>query len=222
MLFRSYAALENLFTSTGITFILSPRPTGTDSDELPVALLAMIPELCLKTSDFTIDFKNDRLVNPQFEDQVRDYFFDLSAKFGSNDLTQLDTMSSVAPLQPGAAESLATFLFRYQFYLLTKSALQAARDLLTSSIASIATPCSLNTIINLYNNNYTTRANDSLDKIAQMFGVTVDSLCAANPTLAKSAPKLGDRLFVPSNELKYISQTNDNLAALAEIGRAHV
>ena len=141
-----YATLTSLFESNGVSFALTPRPTASGTDELPAALLAMIPELKLSTPDFTIDFTADRRVGSDYEQAIRDYFAKLAAKFGSD------------PAQPRAAadvtvESLATFVFRYQFYMLAKAVVQGARDWLNASTLTLAAPASLAEVANLYNNN---------------------------------------------------------------------
>jgi LysM repeat protein len=201
-----YGTLTSLFESNGVSFTLTPRPT--DGDELPTALLAMIPELTLSTPDFTIDFTADRRVNSDYEQSIRDYFAKLSAKFGSD------------PAQPRAAaeatvESLATFVFRYQFYMLTKAVVQGARDWLNASTLTLAAPASVAAVANLYNNNYTTRAGDTLASIAGMFGLTEPELAAANPDLPLAGPATGDAIFVPAQQVAYTSQANDTLAGLA-------
>ncbi|MCX8477835.1 MAG: LysM domain-containing protein [Sphingomonas sp.] len=204
-----YGTLTSLFQTNGVVFTVTPRPdSGSGSDELPAAVLAMIPELRLSTPDFTIDFTADRRVGSDYEQTIRDYFASLSAKFGSD----------AAPPQAAddaTVESLATFVFRYQFYMLAKSVVQAARDLLGGSTLTLTAPASLAEVANLYNNNYTTRPGDTLASIAPMFGLTEPVLAAANPDLPAAGPSVGDAIFVPAQQVGYTSQANDTLAGLA-------
>lgn len=204
-----YSALASLFQTNGVVFTVTPRPdSGSGSDELPAAVLAMIPELRLSTPDFTIDFTADRRVGSDYEQTIRDYFANLSAKFGSD---------AVPPqaADDTTVESLATFVFRYQFYMLAKSAVQAARDLLNGSTLTLTAPASLADIANLYNNDYTTRSSDTLASIAAMFGLTEPVLAAANPDLPTGGPSVGDAVFVPAQQVGYTSQANDTLDGLA-------
>ena len=128
-----YAALTGLFEDNEIVFTLTPRPVSGNGSELPAAVLAMIPELRLSTPDFSIDFTADRRVGSDYEQTIRDYFADLSAKFGTD-----GTPPQAA--NDTSAESLATFVFRYQFYMLAKSVVQAARDLLGGSTLGLHRP----------------------------------------------------------------------------------
>jgi LysM repeat protein len=203
-----YAALTGMFASNGVVFTLTPRPTTGSGDDLPAAILSMIPELKLSTPDFTIDFTADRRVSSDYETTIRDYFANLAAKFGSDE---------GAPKAANAAtvESLATFVFRYQFCLLTKSVVQAARDLLGGSTLSLTAPMSLTAIANLYNNNYTTRSGDTLASIAALFGLTAAVLGAANPDLPLAGPAPGDAIFIPAQQVTYTSVANDTLDGLA-------
>lgn len=205
----AYSALTSLFETNGIVFTLAPRPTtGNATDEVPAALLAMIPELKLSTPDFGIDFTADRRVNADYEQSIRTYFATLSAKFGSS------------PAAPHAAtnssvESLATFLFRYQFYMLTKAVVQGARDWLNASTLTLPAPASLTTVANLYNNNYMARPGDTLATIAAMFGLTTADLAASNPDVPASGPSVGEAIFIPAQLVAYTSQPKDTLANLA-------
>ncbi|WP_107694426.1 LysM peptidoglycan-binding domain-containing protein [Nitrosospira sp. Nsp2] len=203
-----YGTLTGLFESNGIVFTLTPRPVTSGGDELPAALLAMIPELRLSTPDFSIDFTADRRVSSDYENTIRDYFSNLAAKFGT------DGMPPQAANET-TVESLATFVFRYQFCLLAKSVVQAARDLLGGSTLTLTAPASLAAIVNLYNNNYTALANDTLESVAKMFGLTKAVLAAANPNIPSAGPRPGDAIFVPAQRVSYTSQANDTLAGLA-------
>jgi LysM repeat protein len=205
----AYTTITGLFTGHGIVFTLAPRPaSGSGADELPAAVLAMIPELSLSTPDFTIDFTADRRVGPGYETTIRDYFASLSANFGTG---------SAAPraASDGTAESLATFVFRYQFYMLTKAVVEAARDLLGGSALTLAAPASLAEIANRYNNDYTARPGDTFETAAAMFGLAAPVLAAANPAVPASGPSAGDTLFIPAPQVAYTSQANDTLAGLA-------
>lgn len=204
-----YGALTSLFQTNGVVFTVTPRPdSGSGSDELPAAVLAMIPELRLSTPDFTIDFTADRRVGSDYEQTIRDYFANLSAKFGSE---------AAPPQAPNdtTVESLATFVFRYQFYMLAKAVVQAARDLLNGSTLTLAAPASLAEVANLYNNNYTARPGDTLASIAPMFGLTEPVLAAANPDLPTAGPSVGDAIFLPVQQVSYSSQAGDTLDGLA-------
>lgn len=202
-----YSTLTDQFESNGIVFTVTPRPVSGSAEGLPATLLAMIPELRLSTPDFTIDFAADRRVSSDYETTIRDYFANLAAKFGGDNTPPPTTDAATF-------ESLATFIFRYQFCLLTKAVVQAARDLLGASTLALTTPSSLAAIVNLYNNNYTVRTGDTLANIATMFGLTESVLAAAN-TDSSGELQPGDAIFVPAQQPSYSSQVNDTLIGLA-------
>ena len=209
----SYADVVALFAATGIQFTLAPRVTDKDSNDIPSAVLAMIPELSLATPDFSIDFTADRKVDSRYEAAIRAYFAKLTPGFATSGMgASAARAGATAPV----SESMATFLFRYQFYLLAKSAVEAARDLLASTTLAVPSgPLTLAGAANLYNNNYTAPAAASFAAVAALFGVTGPQLAAANPGLAASGPAAGDAVFIPATAVSYTSQPGDTLAGLA-------
>lgn len=211
----SYAALQSLFEGNNIIFTPVPRPIiePQDAPEVPMAVMAMIPELAAATStqEFSIDFSTDRIVPAGYEETVRTYFAKLAAQFAARNPPAL---SDAAP----SSESLATFIFRYHFYMLAKGVVQGASDLLTATGLDLSVPGSPSTLVgvaNLFNNNYTARAGDTPASIAERFGVTKPVLLAANPAYATDGPAPGELLFIPALQVHYASVANDTLAGLA-------
>ncbi|HET9638393.1 MAG TPA: LysM peptidoglycan-binding domain-containing protein [Allosphingosinicella sp.] len=207
----TYGDIVALFTAAGIEFALAPRTTQAGSAVTPSAVLAMIPELSLATPDFSIDFGADRKVDAGYEAAIRSYFAKLTPGFAAGG-------GGATNIAAAAPESMATFLFRYQFFLLAKSAVDAARDLLASSkltIPAAGPALTLAAAANLYNNDYIAPAAASFDAIAALFGVTGPQLAAANPDLPAGGPQAGDAVFVPATAITYTSQPNDTLAGLA-------
>ncbi len=210
----TYPGLEALFTAAGIEMAMAPRVTAQGSSEVPSAVLAMIPALSLATPDFAIDYAADRKVDASYEAAIRSYFAKLTPSFASGGAGGGGNSGNT----PGAPESMATFLFRYQFYLLAKSAVEGARDLLAATkltLSSTGPVLTLAEVANLYNNNYIAPAAASFAAVAALFGVTGPELIAANPEMSATGPNAGDSVFIPAQAVTYTSQPNDTLGGLA-------
>ncbi|HWX43807.1 MAG TPA: hypothetical protein VNY52_00625 [Solirubrobacteraceae bacterium] len=88
-----------------------------------------------------------------------------------------------------ATESLASFLFRDYFLLVTKAAVQAALDLLTAFPYTVTgaageTLSSICALFGLAAATYRVRAGDTVDQVAHFFGLSRSEALALNPDLA--------------------------------------
>jgi LysM repeat protein len=211
----SYDALKTLFTSNDICFSIAARPDQDPGAEVPMALMAMIPELSMTTPDFSINFLTDRVPEGDYEQTIQQYFADLAAQFAARDTGP--TLKADAPGAP--ADSMAVIVFRYYFQMLAQGLMQQAKTLLANMTltldAAAAGAASLTSIANGITNNYTARSGDTLASIAVMFGTTADALQAANPDCALQEPGVGQTVFIPTNTVTYLSQTGDTLAGLS-------
>ncbi|MGM3168616.1 LysM peptidoglycan-binding domain-containing protein [Dickeya chrysanthemi] len=211
----TYPALVNLFTSNNIQFSVAARPTTDPGTEVPMALMAMIPELSMTTPDFSINFLTDRIPEGDYEQTIQQYFADLAAQFAAR-----ETGPTLLADELGATpDSMAVIVFRYYFQMLAKGLMQQAKTLLANLSLTLdqnaAAAASLTSIANLFTNNYTVRAGDTLSSIAALFGTTEAELQAANPDDTLTAPKPGQTVFIPTNTVSYTSQTGDTLAGLS-------
>jgi LysM repeat protein len=221
----TYPALVNLFTSNGIQFSVAARPTTKPSSEVPMALMAMIPELSMTTPDFSINFLTDRIPEGDYEQTIQQYFADLAAQFAAR-----ETGPTLRAEELGAIpDSMAVIIFRYYFQMLAKGLMQQAKTLLANMALkldqSAAAAASLTSIANLFTNNYTARTGDTLSSIASMFGTTQADLLAANPEYEAVDPTTGQTViiqplpgqlvFIPTNVVAYTSQAGDTLAGLS-------
>ncbi|WP_233968917.1 LysM peptidoglycan-binding domain-containing protein [Pectobacterium polaris] len=211
----TYPALVNLFTSNNIQFSVTARPTTDPGTDVPMALMAMIPELSMTTPDFSINFLTDRIPQGDYELTIQQYFADLAAQFAARE----DSPTLLADELGAIPDSMAVIVFRYYFQMLAKGLMQQAKTLLSNMALTLdpstAAAASLISIANLFTNNYTVRAGDTLASIAPLFGITEADLQAANPDDELTEPKLGQTLFIPTNEVSYTSQTGDTLAGLS-------
>ena len=208
----SYQALQTVFTSNGIVFEITPRPTGPDSSEIPAAILPIPPEIEMSVPGYAIQFWADRRPVGNYEAQIQAYFASLAAQFAARDASAL---KAAAPEE----DTLAVFVFRYYFLMLCQNLVQTATTLLgdydlTLSKAEVgaATPTS---VVNRFNNDYTVRAGDTLDGIAALFGLTASALAAANPQYAVAAPSPGETVFIPATAVTYTTIAGDSLAGLS-------
>ncbi|WP_417585114.1 LysM peptidoglycan-binding domain-containing protein, partial [Nitrincola sp.] len=213
----SYENLQQFFVDHNIKFNLKERPTEDpgNGDEVPMAVMAMIPELSLTTPDFSINFLKDRIPQAGYEQQIQEYFADLAAQFAER-----NGWNARAAQNNEAEDSMATLIFRYYFLMVARSLMQQTKSFLTEAELplpeGLAEHGSLSSLANLFNNDYTARDADTIAKIATYFGISADVLLAANPDYAQSEPRVGDPVFIPLQSVVYTSQGGDTLDALAQ------
>jgi len=213
----SYKNLQQFFTDHNIKFSLQARPTEApgNGEETPMALMAMIPELSLTTPDFSVNFLKDRIPQQGYEQQIQEYFADLAAQFGER-----NGWNARATEKNDQEDSMATLIFRYYFLMVARSLMQQTKAFLTEAelplSEGLAERGSLNSLANLFNNDYTARDGDTIAKIATYFGISTDVLKGANPDYAKTEPSVGNPVFIPSRHVVYTSQNGDTLDALSE------
>ncbi|QJT80690.1 LysM domain-containing protein [Kosakonia sp. MUSA4] len=212
----SYTNLVHLFDNHHIQFTLQPRPQQAQADgsELPMALMAMIPELSLETPDYTINFLTDRIPAAGYEQRIQDYFAELAAQFAERQGWNSNKTQDAS--QP---DSMARLIFRYYFLMVARSLLQQTKSFMAEAEWPLsekeAAHASLQTLANRFNNNYTVRAGEDFPAIAARFSVTPQALEAANPQFEGAAPAAGDTLFIPAPAVSYIAQPGDTLESLA-------
>jgi LysM repeat protein len=212
----SYSNVQQLFDSHNISFSITARPSDklNDSDEIPMAIMAMIPELTLSAPDYSINFLTDRIPSAGYEARVQEYFADLSAQFAERQEALTSTLLSAD------TDSMAVFIFRYYFSMLTNGLMQQVKN----SFAEMAWPlsssqaatASLTAVANMLNNDYSARQGDTLATIASFFGLTEANLLAANPQYQITAPTIGQTVFIPAVSVVYTSQNGDTLIGLSD------
>lgn len=211
----TYSALKTLFTSNNIQFAIAARPTTDPGTEVPMALMAMIPELTMFTPDFAINFLTDRVPEGDYEQTIQQYFADLAAQFAARNTGSTLLAAEVMD----TPDSMATIIFRYYFQMLTKGLMQQAKSLLADMDLKLdeteTAAASLTSIANRFTNNYTVRSGDTLASIGSLFGVSEEALAAANPDYEEVAATVGQTVFIPTTTLTYASQSGDTLGGLS-------
>lgn len=214
--------LDTFFTDYAIGFEPAARAaTGVDGEETPSAILSMIPDIAINTPDFSIDFAQDRRVSSDYENQIRDYFAKLTPNFANDGgmARKSRVMSDEANV-----ESVATFLFRYQFYLLAKSIVEAARDELATMAFTVpegSGGLTLSQVANRFANQYLAPVDTGFDTLASLFGLTAKQIADANPDLPSTGARAGETVFIPAQSasgdraILYISQTDDTAESIA-------
>ncbi|HZN15993.1 MAG TPA: LysM peptidoglycan-binding domain-containing protein [Acidimicrobiales bacterium] len=191
----------NGFLDNNLHFILSGTPTGlllplrTGGTPFP-----MLPVLQWKSDDLPPDererdFSSYRPVNAAYEAEVLAYFEKLDPRPGP------DRPSAAARLAapPAPDESMAKFIFRDYFLMVARAAAQAAVDLLSSFPHRVEASDSLASIADAFPQtvvDYTVVPDDSVDHVAEHFGLSARELIALNPNIAAdlAAAAPGSRL----------------------------
>jgi len=184
-----YTNLSDFFTNSNITFQIDARPTS--GDPVSAAFFPMIPALALTTPNYSFDFGQEIEVSPDYENVVKQYFQDLAVDYANSVERNPEGEPEESPLpaagEPnGPKETMATFVFRRYFLMLTQSVVQSAIDFLkdysyevqspaTESLASIA--ARFPTVIVIY----VTRVGDTLDSIAAQFQASAEAIVFENP-----------------------------------------
>ena len=206
--FDQYFGYDNLsafFTNSNITFQIDARPTS--GDPVSAAFFPMIPALALATPNYSFDFGQEIEVSPDYENVVKQYFQDLAVDYANsverNPDGEPDDSSLPAAGEPnGPKETMATFVFRRYFLMLTQSVVQSAIDFLkdytyevqspdTESLASIA--ARFPTVIVIY----VTRVGDTLDSIAAQFQVSAEAIVIENPGVDFDKLAPGTEIKIP-------------------------
>lgn len=200
-----YTDLSAFFTNSNITFQIDARPTS--GDPVSAAFFPMIPALALSTPNYTFDFGQKLLVTPEYEDAIKRYFQDLAVDYANSVERNPDGEPEKSPVQAGAEpgvanETMATFVFRRYFLMLTQSVVQSAIDFLkdytykvqspaTESLASIAGQFPTVIVI------YTTRLGDTLDSIAAQFQASAQAIVDENPGVDFNNLVAGTEIKIP-------------------------
>ncbi|MFA5262587.1 MAG: LysM peptidoglycan-binding domain-containing protein, partial [Opitutaceae bacterium] len=122
-------------------------------------------------------------VDAIYEQEVRDYFKRLSTA------PARQATGDQSASRNDASESMATFVFRDYFLLVTKTVVQAATDTMASFPHSLADKETLQGISDLFpaiTAGYVKCEGDTVDQVAHFFGYSAAELLALNPTLAKT------------------------------------
>lgn len=190
--FDQYFGYTNLsaFFASNITFQINARPTS--GNPVSAAFFPMIPALALSTPNYNFNFGQELEVSPEYENTVKQYFQDLAVDYANSVERNPDGEPQGSPVSGGAQaaddnkETMATFVFRRYFLMLTQSVVQSAIDFLkdytykvqapaTESLASIA--ARFPTVIVIYD----TRLGDTLDSMAAQFQVSAQAIIDENP-----------------------------------------
>ncbi len=186
----SYSNLSE-FLQKNFVFAISSLKDGVDTDTVQTSATAfpIIPALSLKANRNTlVDFSDYLKVNEDYENKLNAYFrqmaVDTSYHTASDPLADSPT-TNTQPVQ-SLSESIATLIFKDYFLMLTKAAIQSALDLLQYFPYTVKSGDSLTSITNLFpklNVSYKTKAGDTVNSIASVFHITVNSLIQANPNI---------------------------------------
>ena len=195
-----YTNLSAFFTNSNITFQINARPTS--GEPVSAAFFPMIPALALTTPNYSFDFGQEIKVSPDYEYAIKQYFQDLAVDYANsverNPDGEPEECSAPAAEVNGVKETMATFVFRRYFLMLTQSVVQSAMDYLkdytykvqspaTESLASIA--AQFPTVIVIY----ITRQGDTLTSIAAQFHASAQAIVAENPGVDLPEAQAGDR-----------------------------
>jgi LysM repeat protein len=194
-------AYRSQFLENDVEFKVKPRPTA--GDPASAAFFPMIPALKLAAGDNEFDFGSDRTISKKYEEWVDEYFNDLAVDFANQVERDPDGRGDGDTAQAvPVEETVATYVFRKYFQLLTRGVVQAGLDLLRNfpyevseaartSLASIAAKFPKGEL------SYAVRAGDSLASIAAAFEVGEAAIEAANPNVDFGNLKPGEEIVIP-------------------------
>jgi hypothetical protein len=182
---------ENLagFLTNNLHLLLSGSPLSGNGGVQGGTPFPMIPPLQWTSPDLPVIDQRQRQfwqyqpVDATYESEALAYFQKLDPRPTDH---QPDPLARLAA-GGDAIESMATFVFRDYFLMVARTTVQAAVNLLsafphtvsgTDSLASIASSFPTTTV------DYRVIADDSVDHVAEVFGMSASELVALNPTIA--------------------------------------
>lgn len=199
------------FFTLNIEMRVSGIPSGTPADSSGV-ILPIPPPLGWDSSTTPDDERRFDVFDPidtTYESEVKAYFAKLNPQPAA---TQL----AIARASAGddTAESMATFIFRDYFLLIAKAAVQSALSIMAAFPYTVtgANSETLLSIARLFPNvtaPYIKREGDTVDQVADTFGMSSSEILTLNPTLEQEL-----RDAAPGEEIDIeIGATPESIAA---------
>lgn len=201
---------DNLSEFLGANVVLMMAGPGDGSgDEQAGSVVPIPPPLAMAFGNSSVDFSTFTPVAEDYLETIADLFAAMSVPYGAGTATD--------PAAPPAAEtgagasspSLPIAVFADSLLLLARTAVQNASDALSSFSWTAGPSDSLASLAATYSPTvgYAVRDGDTVTAIAAMFGVSVEDVVAANPTVDFGAPLVtGTALEVPPpvTEARYV------------------
>lgn len=179
----SYTTLSGFFTNN-LMFQVSGIPSGSPASTtgaafpIPPAFAWSSGAIPPPPDPYARDFSNYQMVDGTYEQEIQAYFEKINPQPNVN-------QSTPAPVS-GTTESMATFIFRQYFLMVTKAAVQAALSLLASFPYKVLGTEKLTDICNYFptiTDQYTVHAGDTVDQVAQFYGYSSSEILALNSSL---------------------------------------
>ena len=152
-------------------------------------------------------FSMYQLIDSTYEREVQQYFARLDPQPAASQFADSHIVSD-----GDASESMATFIFRDYFLLIAKASVQAALSAMASFPYAVTGNESLASIAGLFPNvmaPYTKREGDTVDQVADAFGMSSSEILALNPNLEQQL-----RETVPGGTIDiWIGTTPESIAA---------
>jgi LysM repeat protein len=193
----SYANLTS-FIANNFRLNIQARPIDPKQPKLSATIFPILPALTMTGGAAPIDFSSYTPVDSGYEQTINAYLRQLMVDFENSVESDYNRKKQpAAPLERSAAAapppSMATVIFQNYFLMMARIAVQAAIDFLeeypytiptgsTASLAQIAAGFSAS------ETEYTTSGGDTLQKIADTYGVLVATIQQVNPVVADKQP----------------------------------
>ena len=169
----------------------------TSPQESSATIFPMIPELTMSYSGLgtPIDFTDYHKVSAEYEEEMAAYFAHLSVDYLSQVATDPLDKSGTSSSTDSGNESLATMVFRDYFWMIAKSAVQEAQDLMKTYAYTVLENQSLVDIANStdfprIDMVYEVKLGDSLHSIAEHYSMTDAEIQQLNPSIIDPVNKL--------------------------------
>lgn len=197
---------ENLqgFLANNLHVVLSGPPEGRESLAADTTPFPMLPPLRWTAPDLPEgqrerSFWEHQPVDATYESEALAYFADLDPRRDEDRPSPTLRLAGAGGDDP--TESMATFVFRDWFAMVARTAVQAAADLLSAFPHHVEPTDSLAGIAGLFPRvtvDHRVAAGDTVDSLAEHFGLSAAELVALNPDLAErlAAARPGDVLAV--------------------------
>ena len=194
----SYANLAS-FIANNFRLNIQARPIDPKQPKLSATIFPILPALTMTGGAAPIDFSHYTPVDSGYEQTINAYLrqlmvdFENSVESDYNRKKQPAAQVDHANAAGDAPPSMATVIFQNYFLMMARIAVQAAIDFLedypytiptgsTASLAQIAANFSASETA------YTTSGGDTLQKIADTYGVLVATIQQVNPIVADKQP----------------------------------
>ena len=184
------------FMQNNFRLIFQARPSNfAEQDTMSATIFPMLPALTLTVGSQEIDFNTHNMVDENYQQRIDAYLKQLMVDFSNSvesdydKRTKQETNTGNGGTASSSPVSMATVIVQNYFLMIARIAVQAAIDCLNAYPYAIPAGTSpslaqITTIFSASETEYTTIANDTLQHIADTFGVLVSTIQTVNPVVA--------------------------------------